>query len=331
MLRVALIGAGGMGGVHLKIYEELEEVELVAVVELDPEKARNKLKNSGTRIYSSIETMLEREEVDMVDVCTPSYLHGQHAMYAMNRGIHVLCEKPMALTSAEAMEMADCAKKNGVLFMVAHVIRFWPEYRYLKKIKEDGSLGRFCFGNFSRLSEKPDWSWDDWMLDEKKSGRVIMDLHIHDADFVFSLLGMPVNASGHLQDDGVGLSHITATYEYEDAFVTAEGAWYDSPYPFSMNYRAVFENGVLEYKDNKLFVYEKDQKPVQIETESLIEEETGINVGSVSGYQNEIEYFLQCIRTNTKPSVIIPEESVECIRLLEELRENACKKGRRES
>lgn len=322
MLKVGLVGAGGMGGLHLDIYESMEDLELSAVVDIDTEKASSKLKNKNTRVYSSIDDMLENEKLDIVDVSTPSYLHKEHAIKAMKKGISVICEKPVTLYSKDAEEMAATAKENGVFFMVAHVIRFWPEYALLKKYYEENTFGKLYHAAFSRVGQKPTWSFENWMLQEGKSGRVITDLHIHDADFILYLMGKPKAVIGQSSEGGEKISYISATYEYENSFATAEGAWYDAPLPFSMSYRAVFERAIVEFKDAKLTVYEKDKEAKEIKVDNELVETSGINISASGGYYNEISYFADCIKNNIPPSVITPEESVECLKVLESLRES---------
>lgn len=326
MLKVGLVGAGGMGGLHLDIYESMEDVELTAVVDIDTKKAASKIKNNYTRVYSNIEEMLEKEQLDFVDVCTPSYLHKEHALKAMEKGLHVICEKPVTLYSEDAQEMTETAKENNVFFMVAHVIRFWPEYVMLKKYYDEKTYGKLHHAIFNRVGQKPTWSFENWMLHEEKSGRVITDLHIHDADFILYLMGRPKAVIGHSCEEGENISYISAVYEYENSFVTSEGAWYDAPLPFSMSYRAVFERAIVEFKDNKLTIYEKDKEAVEVKLENMIIENSGINISSSGGYFNEISYFTECIKRNTQPGIIVPEESVECLKVLENLRESIKRK-----
>lgn len=124
MLRVAIVGCGGMGGVHFDIYKRLADVEVVALVDIRIEKALEKAQGTSIRVYTDINEMLKQEKVDIVDLCTPSYLHKDLAITAMKNGCHVLCEKPMALSSQDALEMNRVSELNQVYYMTAHVIRF---------------------------------------------------------------------------------------------------------------------------------------------------------------------------------------------------------------
>lgn len=132
-MKVALVGAGGIGSVHLDVYKMIPDVELVAIADVDTAIAAAKAGSERIKIYETIDELLDDEKPDMVDICTPTYLHAEHAIKAMNKGVHVLCEKPVSIDMESAKKMQEAAVKNNVLFMVAHVIRFWPEYIFLKK------------------------------------------------------------------------------------------------------------------------------------------------------------------------------------------------------
>lgn len=102
-------------------------------------------------------------------------------------GINVICEKPVSLNAADVARVYSTAKSNNVKFMVAQVLRFWPEYSIIKEIYDTGKYGRLLSGHMGRLGVRPKWSWDGWMMDENRSGLVPFDLHIHDLDLLFTL------------------------------------------------------------------------------------------------------------------------------------------------
>jgi len=322
-MKMALIGAGGIGNVHLKVYESMPDVEVVAVVDVNVERTADKLKNKSIKIYDCIDDMLANEDVDFVDICTPTYLHEEHAVKAMNKGIHVLCEKPIALTKESADNMVKAAKDNGVIFMIAHVIRFWPHYEYLKKCFDERKFGKLYTASFSRIGEIPRWTYDNWWMDEKRSGRAPLDLHIHDADFVLYLLGKPNYITGNAREDYENITYITACYEYDDCFVNIEGGFFGAPYPFGMSYRAVFEKAVLEYKNDKLMVYENGKQPEEIKFDDTENPESGINISSTNGYENEIRYFIECLKAGKHPEITTPESSAESLLLVKKTIESA--------
>ena len=315
-LTVAIIGAGGMGQCHGNSYNSVEGVKVVAVVDIRMEKAEELAQKHGARAYSSIDELLLNEHPDFVDVCTPTYLHAEMVIKAANKKIHVLCEKPITINASTAREMIDECDKNGVFLMTAHVIRFWPEYVYLKKIYDDKTFGELKEAFFSRISARPAWSWEDWMAVAEKSGRAPLDLHIHDADYIYYIFGKPDAVKAVGKEEGNSISYIITNYLYKDKVVTAEGAWYEAPIPFSMTFRAVFERAAMEYKDGKLMVYTMNKEPQQITLSSDISKESGINLPATDAYVSEIQYFVDCVRMGTPPEVITPEGTFECLEMV---------------
>ena len=317
MIRIGLVGAGRMGKVHFDAYKSIPGVKVVAASDVDIENARKRLNDPDVAFYTDLDLMLEKENLDIIDICTPTYLHAEHAVKSLNKGIHTICEKPISLTVDKAQEIVDAAKKNNVFFMVAQVIRFWPEYVYLKKVYDEGTYGKLNQVLFTRIGEMTKTSWQDWMRDIDKSGMAPIDLHIHDVDFILHLLGKPKAVTSFLKQDGKRISWINTHYEYDNGImVEAEAAWYDPKFPFSMSYRASFENAVLEYKASKLMLYMNDGTSTQIELEE-IKADSQLNVGSVNGYFYELEYFVNCVKNNTPPKRITPDESVMSLQIVQ--------------
>ncbi|HID95553.1 MAG TPA: Gfo/Idh/MocA family oxidoreductase [Candidatus Latescibacteria bacterium] len=316
MVKVGIVGAGFMGQMHSNVYAALPEAMLVAVADIREENARKVARSHKALPYADFSKMLEKEEIDMVDICLPTYLHAEYAVKAAQAGKHVLCEKPMALTLEEADSMIEAAEKAGVYLMVAHCIRFWPEYLYLKRVVEEGELGELNSISLRRLSPPVTWSWEDWMGDFRKSGGAATDLHIHDTDFVLYLLGRPYSVFSEGTRTRHGWSHIFTIYHYETSpTAMAEGGWDTTPhFPFSMAYTAYFEKGVIDFnsaRDLALTVYEEDKPPYSPSIDKpQAEEVEGIgNIAAIAGYFNEIQHFVNCIRDRKPPTVVTPEDA----------------------
>ena len=188
MLKVGLIGVGGISGAHIPVWESMEEVELTALCDIRQERMEPYPKQHH---YSDLDEMLKNEELDILDICLPTYLHADYAVRAMEKGIHVLCEKPVSLKPEDVERVYSTAHRMQVSFMVAHVLRFWPEYMLLKELYDTQKYGKLLSGYMSRVSQTPPWSWDNWMKDENRSGLVPFDLHIHDLDFMVYAFGKP--------------------------------------------------------------------------------------------------------------------------------------------
>ncbi|MFO7612661.1 MAG: Gfo/Idh/MocA family oxidoreductase, partial [Clostridia bacterium] len=265
MIKVGLIGAGFMGEMHAACYEALRgnEVFITAVADVREEKALKIASAHGADVYGTGIGLIESADVDIIDICLPTYLHSAHAVAAMEKGRAVFIEKPVCLGIEESKLMLRTQKKTGAGVMIGHCIRFWPEYMWLKEAFDSGTYGRIVSAVFRRVSPKPLWSWDNWLHKVECSGSAALDLHIHDSDFIRHLLGEPKEVeSTAVRDDTGAIQHIITSYEYPDMLVSAEGAWdYPSAFPFCMEYRVKFEKATVVYSSANtpaLVVYTAD-------------------------------------------------------------------------
>ena len=312
MLRVGLVGVGGISGAHIPAWEAMEDVELVALCDIRSEQME-KYKETK-RCYMDIQDMLDNEQLDILDICLPTYMHADVSITAMNRGIHVICEKPISLNEDDVKRVYATAASNNVCFMVAQVLRFWSEYDVIKKLYENGTYGKLLSGNMSRLGNFPRWSWDDWMKDECRSGLVSFDLHIHDLDFMVYAFGKPMqiikNRCKRLDQD-----YISNIYKYNDFFITTEAAWYAADFPFHASFRFQFEEAVVEWKDGKLIAYPLEGEPIELMKQETTTEGV-INLTDMGPYANEIRYFTDCVLSSKKAEKIQPEELETVLQLL---------------
>lgn len=292
MLKLAIVGTGGISQAHIAAWSHIPEVSLVAACDIRPEKVDAVAKTTGAKAYYAFEDMLQNESIDILDICVPTYLHADFAVLAIQKGIHVLTEKPISLRQEDVHRVYQKAKEHGVRFMVAQVLRFWPEYVRLKEAYDGAVYGKLLSGSMTRLGNTPKWSWNDWMTDPARSGLVPFDLHIHDLDFMVYAFGKPKDmrcsrARNARQDD------LHAIYEYEDFFVATEAAWYDCTFIFRSSYRFQFELAVMEYADNKLTIYHQDGRIESIGAQDG--DANGINLPTTNAYYNEIRYFTDCV------------------------------------
>lgn len=312
MLKAALVGVGGISGAHIPAWDAMEDVSLEAICDVRPEQMDP---YRGTkRCYTDWEEMLDREKPDILDVCLPTFLHADVSAAALERGIHVICEKPVSLKEEDVARVYRAAEKNHVTFMVAQVLRFWPEYEILKRIYDEGTYGKLLSGCMYRLGNCPGWSWENWMRDEARSGLVPFDLHIHDLDFMVYTFGQPESVVRH-RSKRPDQDFMTADYQYPDFFIHSEAAWYAGNYPFGASFRFQFEKAVVEWKDGKLMAYLPEEAPV-----SLLEAgplTTGIiNLNDLGPYAREIRYFADCVKAGVPADRVKPQELETVLRLI---------------
>lgn len=310
MLKAVLVGIGGMGSVHFEAYKNIKDATLVAVCDIREDILHEKLSGTDIKPYTNFLQMLKEQQPDIVDICTPTYMHKQMSIAAMQSGANVLCEKPMALRDEDCAEIAATAKKTRKLFMAAHVVRFMNAYIYLKNIIESKKYGRLLRLDMKRASGVPRWSWENWMLDREKSGHVVVDMMIHDIDFVQNIFGLPKDIKGVYYDMKDMTNYASFDYIYDGFTVSAETGWYNPDVPFAAGYFALFENGFVELKDA---LYDCGER-VDFDNVKTTGE-TGINISDVDGYDAEIAYFADCVKNAKAPDMVTPESSATSVRL----------------
>lgn len=335
MLKVGLIGFGFMGRMHFDNYVRLAsegaEVQLVAICDLRIEELKQGTANGNIateqsvydltpyRLYDNIEAMLENEELDIVDITLPTYLHAEFTCRMLERGLHVFCEKPVARSSEEGWRMVETAKKTGKTLMIGQCLRFWPAYEYLKACVEDGRYGQTTAGYFFRGSGLP----EPWFLEGSKSGGCILDMHIHDADMIHWLYGKPDQVSTVARNviPGSGYDIVSTNYSYPDGKVlNAQADWtLRGDFGFAMSYRVNFEGANLIFENNVLKVNPNDGP-------SFV-----ADLSDDMGYYREIKYFIECIQAGKPVEVCTPESAVGTLEIVEAEVRSADNKGQAEA
>ncbi len=318
--RIAIVGCGFMGRMHANVYRRLENVDIHTCFDLKPEKNHAFATEFGCQTAGTYEEILRNQEVDVVDICLPTYLHSEFSTQALLSGKHVFCEKPMALNVDQANHMRGAAASTGRFLMIGHCIRFWPEYVHLKETVSSGKFGKLLSLNMTRFAEFPYWSSDNWMADETKSGGGVLDMHIHDTDFALYLLGLPKSVFSRGVIDYRGPSHVFSTFEYDECIVHLEGGWnLPQKTPFNMSYRAIFENGAILFDENRLVEYQDNKEPIVVHFESE-NVSGGGNISSLGGYFFELSHFVNCVRSGTPSEVVTSASSIQSLQVvLEEI------------
>ncbi|MFB3880172.1 MAG: Gfo/Idh/MocA family protein [Armatimonadota bacterium] len=326
MVRVGLAGLGFMGGTHAQCHAAIPSSKLAAVCDVEKDRREKFAQAYGATPYASLDEML-KADIDVVDLCLPTYLHREAVEAAAKAKKHILCEKPMALTAAECDAMIAAVKKAGVEFMVGHVIRFWPEYVVIKQILDSGKLGKIKWMSATRMSAPPTWSWQEWIFDPKRSGGAVLDLHIHDLDFLAWTLGRPktVSATGTKAKKG-GLDNVftTMTGAPSGAVGFAEGSLdMAGGFPFTMGLKINLEGGSIEFNSRlspSLLVAHADGSVThpdvpQPEVPAVAGAGSAGNISALGGYFVEVNYFVDCVDKGRKPTTVTAEEAKYAVEL----------------
>ena len=322
MIKVGLIGCGFMGGMHAACYAALAplDVKVVAVADVRPEFAA-KLAGEDTAIYATGMELIEKADVDVVDICLPTHLHTAHAVAAMKAGKNVFVEKPVCFNNDEMELLLATEKETGVKVQVGQVIRQWTEYVWLKETVVSGIYGKVLHGQFRRLSSLPTWAWENWLHQVDKSGGVAVDMHVHDVDFVRYILGEPdtVKAQAYRDENGV-IQQINTLFGYgNNVSVSVEAGWnYPADFPFTADFRVKFEKATVILAGGALNVYPNEGGCV---TPKLAEEfqgdnDIGGNISSLGGYYNELKYFVEGLQGKNDLSVATVAEAIASVKLV---------------
>ncbi len=316
MIRMGLLGAGFMGSTHAAIYDRLSDSELVAVGDANRALADELAGKYGARAYYDIEALLAADDIDAVDVCLPTFLHERCVVGAAQAGKHVLCEKPVALSLEQVDNMMAAVERAGVSAMVGQVIRFWPEYVAIRDLLTSGALGEPRAITASRLSAPP--AWGNWFKDPKLSGGAVLDLHVHDLDFVYWLLGMPetVYAVG-LQGEMGAWDHVTTSLAYPGSIAVVEGSFLmPEGFPFQMLFRLFGSEATVEYRFRVLGqVGERAQAERELQLYRPGKPAESIPTADKDAYFNELEYFVSCLAAGRQPEIATLPEAREVLRV----------------
>jgi len=323
MLKAAIVGFGVMGKTHCRYYQKIPSVQVTAICEASDIKkttyshtaanlgkiGTNDIDINNIKQYKNYQQMLNSENLDIISVTLPTYMHADYTIQALNAGIHVLCEKPMALTIDECQRMIAAANQNAKVLQIAHCIRFWPEYVKAKQIIDSHKYGKVRTADFQRLSAFPTWGWKNWQQDGSRNGGAMMDLHIHDTDIINHWFGLPVSVfCSAIKGPSGDYDHIHTHYYYDDdKVVTAEASWLMAPgYNFKMSFTVNLEYATILFDSTssptlKILTFDNH-------TYSFPAEEK-------DGYWHEIEHFVKTVQGENVPQIITPKQSCESVKL----------------
>ena len=310
MINVAVVGLGFMGLTHLKAYRLIPNARIAALCDAVRLPVDGVLAAAGGNIGSDDSLHFDMREVkathdlaelladptiDLIDICVPTLAHPKLAIAALQA----------------AREIAAAAAAAKGYFMPGMCIRFWPEYAWLKQVIAQETYGRVLAARFRRVSEPPAWGREHF-FDGAKSGGAILDLHIHDADFVQYCFGRPtaVFAQGFSHYSGE-IDHVVAQYQVAGgAAVSAEGGWVmGDGHGFEMAFTVIFENATVDFNCNRgaegLRLFEKGQAA------------RTIAVPPGDGYLAELSYLIECIATHQPPTIVTASDAASAVEICE--------------
>jgi predicted dehydrogenase len=326
MVNIGIVGLGFMGTTHIKAYRQIPEACVAVIcdsghVPVDGnlsgisgnigDGSTVRLDMSRVAVYRDIRDLLANPDIDLVDLCVPTRAHPSMAVMALQAGKHVICEKPMARTAALGREIVEAAALARGFFMPAMCMRFWPQWLWVKRAIDRGAFGKVLAARFRRVCEPPAWSREMY-LDGAQSGGALMDLHIHDADFVQYCFGRPMSVySRGMSVISGSIDYILTQYQVAcGAVVSAEGGWVMSDgFGFNMAYTVIFENATVDYDlvrgPDALRLFEKGRSPLTITCDAW------------DGYVGELKHMIDSIVGGHPPTVVSAADGLSAVEICE--------------
>jgi len=310
MVRVGIVGLGTMGRQHAEAYRQMPDVQLSAVYDHHIDRAQAFAQEFNTVVAPHFEALLQQCEI--VDICTPTYRHAEYALSAIEAGKAVVCEKPLARTLQECEQIVEAVRKHNTLFMPAHVLRFFPEYRMAHQLVRAGTLGTVAAVRMRRGGDFPRTK-SDWYADFEKSGGVIMDLIIHDLDWVRWTLGeverVYAKALTFRQLEHLDYTLVTMRLR-SGAMAHIEGTWCD-PGGFRVSFEICGDAGMLEYDSAQMVA-------LRVARRAEEGQEGGVEVPESPAVENpyylELRHFVECYQSGQPPEISV-EDGMEAVRL----------------
>lgn len=320
-VNVAVVGLGFMGVTHLRAYQQTPAAHIAAVCDavrlpvngilagVTGNVKRSDDINLGpdVKVFTRLEDVLADPGIDLVDLCTPTPLHPEQAIKALNAGKHVFCEKPLARTSAQGRQILEVMKTSRGFLMPAMCMRFWPGWAWLKDVVQQQKYGAVRAARFRRVSEMPGWGNATYAAD---MGGALFDLHIHDVDFVQFLFGRPKSVfSTGVSLAGKSFDHVVTQYVYPGGpAVTAEGGWLLAK-GFNMAYTLLCEKATID------FDLARGAEALHV-TEFGLELKI-VPLGTSDGYNGEIGYVVDCALHGRAPQVVTCADGVSALEICE--------------
>jgi predicted dehydrogenase len=291
--------------IHYLAIQRLSNARVTALAARDPRKRAGdwtmiqgnfgprgeQMDLAGVETFADVEELIERSDVDLVDICLPSDNHTAPVIAALEAGKHVLVEKPIALSLADADRMVAASKSSGRMLMVAHVLPFFADFRYGLEAIRSGTYGKLLAAHFRRHISPPNWS--DAVADFGKVGGPLIDLHIHDTHFVVVSCGMPRRVTSTGIQQGEMVTYVSTQYDFGadgPAVSATSGCLSAGGRPFTHGYELYFERGTLFYEAGW---------PLRLITATGVESPTLSGGDEIDAFAQEISAAVEAVQTKT--------------------------------
>ncbi|MGI8701304.1 MAG: Gfo/Idh/MocA family protein [Nocardioidaceae bacterium] len=296
-LRVGIAGAGMIAGVHARAYAAEPGVRVVAVADPVASKAERLASQVGAATLPDLEALIEAD-LDILSVCTPSPTHAGLTVQALQAGLNVLCEKPIARSLDDASSIVRASEPAAGICMIGHVSRFEPDHRQAQQVVESGQLGELQMMSHSITTSLPGWSEVGWLANLDLSGGPVVDLAVHSFDYLSWVSGsQPIRLHAVGADTAVGPStYAVAHVRYSSGAIgLVETSWaHPASHGFQVAVELIGTEGRLSWSYDSIaggWLHRRDGASVRFDP-----------LGE-QGFSSEIHSFVEAVRSGGPPPV----------------------------
>jgi UDP-N-acetylglucosamine 3-dehydrogenase len=309
-IRIGILGAGSMGSEHAGCYREMSDVEVVGVFSRNSEHASAAAKICGANATTDPMALIDDSSVDAIDVCVPSVNHRQFVIAALNKGKHVFCETPFALSLDDGRAMIEAARQSKRILMVGLLMRSIAYYEHIHRAAISGEHGKLLSMTTHRLGSYLRPGAPDHKAHYSDPSTELMTF---DFDFVLWLMGPPLRISATAVNERDAPGEISAVLDYDgarSATVLASGIMPNS-FPFWVGFRAVFERGAFELEN----VFEAGPPKTSFTFFPPAGPPQAVSLQGANPYEKELRLFAQTIRGETDGRLLDPENAMKALQL----------------
>jgi len=348
-VKVGIIGCGGIAnGKHMPSLKQIAEVQMVAFCDIIPEKAEKAAKEFGTpnaKIYTDYKELLNDPEIEVVHVLTPNRSHADITIDALYAGKHVMCEKPMAKTAADAKRMLEAAKATGKLLTIGYQHRQKVSAQYAKQYIDEGSLGEIYYANCYAIRRRGTPNWGVFLNEYEQGGGPIIDIATHSLDLTLYLmnnyepamvLGKTHKSIEHPEAGNAWGDNGVSETELEEAgcamIVMKNGATIMLETSWALNTDTEIQEGSCRLCGSKagLSIINNELKINKVELDRAVDSKVNLGAGGVAFYSGnsstppvaEARQWIDSIINDTKPTVL-PEQAYVVSQILEAIYESS--------
>ena len=312
-VKIGVIGTGTMGKLHLDAWSKMNSINIVGIFGREKEAVNELSETYKSKSFTDFDELLN-SDVDLIDICLPTYLHKEYVTKAAQKGKHIICEKPLALDQDECREVLEICQKCNVQLFVGHTLRFSQEYKQAHDQITKGLIGKPGVVRLSRGGPFPQGR-NSWYHDEAKSGGVILDLGIHDFDWVRWTFGevervfaKQVNRMGQ---NGNPIEYALVTLRMQSGtIVHIELSWAQKG--FTSAYEIAGNSGMIvhNYQESNPIKLSLVDDGVQNSIDVAVPE----TIGAKTPIQLQLEHFMKCIENDEQP-LVTAEDAMNAVKI----------------